>query len=118
MNANTTMTTKQAAESLGLSRVRCLGLAKQGKLVASHGKIPGTEITQVLFDRASVESYVPTRSSTNRAMVVKLPTTDVAKLTQFCESNGWTLKLKNAKHPEGIVIDMNDEMDAEDAETA
>lgn len=93
---STTMTVKQAAYELGLSRVRILGLVKQGKLVGTKSKIAGTDIPQVLIDAASVRSYVPSRSySGERAMIVSLPAEDLAELLKIAEENGWTVRAKN-----------------------
>jgi hypothetical protein len=107
-----TMSTKQAATYLNLSRVRVLGLGKQGRLVSHKGKIAGTEIPQVLFDAESVRNYVPSRSGGTRAMIVKLPADAMGELEQICQDRGWTLKIKNAKHAD--AVDANWDADVED----
>jgi hypothetical protein len=107
-----TMTTKQAATFLNLSRVRVLGLAKQGKLVATKGVIAGTTIPQVLFDAESVKSYVPSRSGGMRAMIVKLPAEQLAELERYCSEQGWTIRAKNVKNVDDVE-ELNEELDEE-----
>jgi hypothetical protein len=115
-----TYTTKQTAEILNLSRVRCLGLAKAGKLVATKSNIPGTDIPHVMFDADSVDNYVPSRSNTMRAMIVKLPSDKLDMLETFCRDNGFELKVKNAKHETyGLYTGEEDnEEDFEEVEAA
>lgn len=93
---STTMTVKQTANELGLSRVRVLGLVKSGKLVGRKSTIPGTDIPQVLIDTDSVRNYVPSRSyGGQRSMVVSLPADELDELMKIAEENGWTVRAKN-----------------------
>lgn len=93
---STTMTVKQTANELGLSRVRVLGLVKSGKLVGKKSNIPGTDIPQVLIDTDSVRNYVPSRSySGQRSMIVSLPADELDELMKIAEENGWTIRAKN-----------------------
>jgi len=114
-----TVTVKAATEQLGLSRVRVLGLYKQGKLVGTKSTTDGTSIPQVLLDRKSVESYTPSRSTGQRSMIVKLPSEDLDKIEAICQEHGWTLKSKNNGSSKRVVeVEEIEEEEVEQIETA
>lgn len=120
-SSNSMITVKQAAEILNLSRVRILGMFKQGKLEGTKGNIAGTTIPQILLSETSVRNYVPSRSSGTRAMVVKLPAEKLSLLEDFCLENGFELKKKNTKnYSSAIELDAEeiDELDEEEIEAA
>lgn len=109
-----TMSVKDAAKVLDLSRVRVLGLYKTGQLTGTKGKVEGTDIPQVRLDRASVENYQATPRTRNglRAMVVKLDASDMAELEKICAAHGWTLRAKNAKREDADEIDETEDVNA------
>lgn len=91
-----TITVREAAERLNLSRVRILGLVKNNTLRGEKVFVQGTNIPIVLIDEDSLKNYSATRKfSGERSMIVNLPADELDELRKICEENGWNLRDKN-----------------------
>lgn len=90
------LTVKETAERLNLSRVRVLGLVKNGTLSGTKQYVQGTNIPLVLIEEDSLNNYSATRKFIGeRSMIVNLPSDELDELRKICEENGWNLRDKN-----------------------
>lgn len=94
--SSSTVTVREASEMLNLSRVRILGLVKQGVLKGEKEFVSGTNIPIVRIEKSSLSNYNATRKFTGeRSMIVNLPADELDELRKICEENGWLVRDKN-----------------------